>query len=133
MQRNFTRFIFSRCNVSNTSYNNRLVKFGLKCLKYRRWEFDLFTLYKIINGKYKVFFRKLFSFSHNKYQLRGNHKKIKFKHNFNNSHWLSSFFYRAKTMWNKLLQDVVSCERVEYFRLKLKRFNLSTIIISKIQ
>ena len=85
MQRNFTRLICSRCNISDTSYNDRLVKLGLKSLEYRRWEIDLFTLYKIINGNYKVFFSQFFSFSHKKYHLRGNNRKINRKHNFNNS------------------------------------------------
>ena len=40
----------------------------------------------------KIFFSQLFSFSHNKYQSRGNNRKIKCKHNFNNSQWQDSFF-----------------------------------------
>ena len=40
--------------------------------------------------------------------------------------------YRAKAMWNRLPQDIVSCEGVEHFRLKLKRFVLNTIKTSKI-
>ena len=31
------------------------MKLGLKSLQYRKLEFGLFTLYKITNGKYKVF------------------------------------------------------------------------------
>ena len=132
MQRSFTRLICNRCNISYTSYNDRLIKFGLKSLEYRRWEFDLLTLYKIINGKYKSFFNQFFIFSHNKYQLRGNNLKIKCKHDFKNSQWQGAFFHRAKDMWNRLPQDIVSCEEVEHFRLKLKIFVLSTINTSKI-
>ena len=117
VQRNFTRFVCSRCNISNTSYNDRLVKLGLKYLENRRWEFDLFTFYKIINGKYKGFSVNFSVFSHNKYLLRGSVRKIKCIHNFNNSLWQGSFFHRAKTMWNKLSQDVVSCEIAVNFRL----------------
>ena len=62
VQRNFTRLICSRCNISNTSYNDRLVKLGLKSLEYRRWEFDLFTLYKITNGNYKALYRQFLVF-----------------------------------------------------------------------
>ena len=40
--------------------------------------------------------------------------------------------YRAKAMWNRLPQDIVSCEGVEQFCLKLKRFYLNTINTSKI-
>ena len=133
MQRNFTRFVCNRCNIPNKSYNDRLIKLGLQSLEYRRWEFDLLTLYKIINGKYKVFFNQFFSFSQNSYDLRGNNKKITCKHDFKNGQWENSFFHRTKIMWNKLPQDVVSCERVEHFRSKLKRLNLNSINISKIQ
>ena len=79
VQRNFTRLICNRCNISDSSYNERLVKLGLRSLEYRRWEFDLFMLYEIINGKYKAFFSQFFSFSHNKNQLRGKTKKKKVK------------------------------------------------------
>ena len=74
VQRNFTRLICNRCNISDSSYNERLVKLGLRSLEYRRWEFDLFMLYEIINGKDKAFFSQFFSFSHIKYQLRRNNK-----------------------------------------------------------
>ena len=60
-------------------------------------------------------------------------KQIKCKNIFNNSQWQGSFFQRANTKWNKLPQDVVSCERVEHFCLKLKIFNLNSKNISKIQ
>ena len=36
-------------------------------------------------------------------------------------------------MWNRLPQDVVSCGRVEQFRLKLKKKELNNIDTSKIQ
>ena len=109
-----------------------MIKFGLESLEYIRWEFDLLTLYKIINGKYKSFFNQFFSFSQNKYQLRGINFKIKCKHDFQNSQWQSAFFHREKAMWNRLPLDIVSCEGVEHFRLKLKIFDLNTINTSKI-
>ena len=79
------------------------------------------------------FFSHFFSFSHIKYHLIGNNLKIKCKDNFNNSQWQGSFFHRTKTMWKKLPQDVVPCERGEHFRLKLKRFDLNSINISKVK
>ena len=80
----------------------------------------------------KVFLTSFFSFSQNENQLRGNNFKIKFKHDFQNRQWQGAFFHRAKAMWNRLPQDIVSCEKVEHFRLKLKRFDLNTINTSKI-
>ena len=29
-------------------------------------------------------------------------------------------------MWNRLPQEIVSCEGIKHFRLKLKRFDLNT-------
>ena len=133
MQRKFTRFVCNRCNISNTSYNDRLIKLRLESLEYRRWQFDLITLFKIINGKYKEFFNQFFVFSQNKYNLRGNDKKIKCKYNYNNSQWQNSFFCRTINMWNRLPQNVVSCGRVEHFRLKLKKIDLNSINTSKLQ
>ena len=60
----------------------------------------------------KIFFNQFFSFSHNKYQLREYNLKIKFKHDFKNSQWKGTFFHRTKVMWNRLPQDIVSCEGV---------------------
>ena len=80
----------------------------------------------------KVFLTSFFSFSHNKYQLRRNNLKKKCKHDFQISQWRGAFFHRAKAMWNRLLQDIVSCEGVIHFRLKLKRFDLNTINTNKI-
>ena len=81
----------------------------------------------------RFFFRNFFRNFHNKYQLRGNNRKLILKQNFNNSQWQGSFYHRAKNMLNKLEQGVVSFERVEHFRIKLKRFDLNSINISKIQ
>ena len=133
IQLKFTRLIFNRCNISNISYKERLTKLGLKSLEDRRWEFDLITLFIIINGKHKVFFDQFFSFYQKSYVLRGNNKKITCKHNFKNSQWQNSLFHRTMILWNKLPKDVVSCERVEHILSKLKKVFLSSIIVSKIQ
>ena len=84
VRRNITRFICNRCNIPNKSYKDRLIKLDLK---YGRWEFDLLTVYKTINGEYKVFLKQFFSFSQNNYELRENNKKITCKHDFKDSQW----------------------------------------------
>ena len=68
------------------------MKLGLESLEYRRWQFDLITLLKIVNGKYKEFINHFFVFSQTNYNLRGNDKKIKCKYSFNNSQWQNSYF-----------------------------------------
>ena len=71
-QRNFTRSVCNKCNISYTSYKNRLVKLGLEFLEYRKWQFDLITLLKIVNGKYEEFFNQFLVFSQTDYNLREN-------------------------------------------------------------
>ena len=46
----FTKKICFHCNISNTSYSHRLNLLNLKLLEYRRVEFDLMFMYKIIHG-----------------------------------------------------------------------------------
>ena len=67
VQRNFARFVCIRCKISNTLFKDRLVKLELKSLEYKRWQFDLITLFKIINAKYKEFFNKFIVFSQTNY------------------------------------------------------------------
>ena len=47
--------------------------------------------------------------------------------------WQNFFFYRSVKMWNELPNELVSCKYLEYFRLKLEKFNLNEILTSKIQ
>ena len=54
-------------------------------------------------------------------------------HNIINFQWQGLFFTNFNTMWNKLPQDVVLCERVKQFQLKLKIFRFITTDISIIQ
>ena len=85
VQRNFTRFVCNKCNISNTSYKDRLVRLRLEPLENRRWQFDLMTLSLTVNGKCKEFFNQFFVVSQTNYNLRGNDKIIKCKYNFNNN------------------------------------------------
>ena len=43
IQRKLTRLIFNRCNISYTSYIDRLSKLNIKILEFRRLEFVLIT------------------------------------------------------------------------------------------
>ena len=48
VQKRFTKKICYHCNISNTSYSHHLNILILKSLEYRRLEFDLMFMYKII-------------------------------------------------------------------------------------
>ena len=88
--------------------------------------------YKLVNGETTTNLQTIFEPFKNNYLLRDNNKKIICRHHFNNNVWHNSFFYRSVEMWNKLPNELVSCEKFEQFRLKLKNFDLNKIIISKI-
>ena len=71
---------------------------------------------------YKVFFDQFFKFCQKNYVLRRNDWKITLKHDFLNGQWQNSYFHRTLILWNKLPEEVVLFEKVENFRLKLKKF-----------
>ena len=132
VQRRYTRIMFSRCNISYTSYLDRLTKLNIKTLEYRRIKFDLITFFKIVNSETTINLKNFFEPYKTNYLLRGNNKKFTCRHHFNNDVWHNSFFYRSVEMWNKLPNDLVSCKKVEQFRLKLKKIDLNKLFISKI-
>ena len=67
------------------------MKLGLESPGYRRWQFELITLFKIVNGKYKELFKQFFVFTQTNYNLRGYDKKPNCKYSFKNSQWQNSF------------------------------------------
>ena len=70
VQRNFTRYAFTRCNIPFKSYNDRLCKLGIKSLEYRRLEFDLILMFKICHNLCDLQFSNYFEYRHCKYNLR---------------------------------------------------------------
>ena len=75
VQIRYTRRTCNRCNISNTSYLQRLVKLNLKYLEYRRLEFDLIILSKVVNGETTVNYDIFMYLTKKQYILRGNSKK----------------------------------------------------------
>ena len=69
VQKRFTKKICFCCNISNTSYSHRLNMLNLKSLEYRRVEFDLMFMYKIIHGYIDLNFSNIFSVCHSEYNL----------------------------------------------------------------
>ena len=132
IQRKYTRTVFNRCNISYTSYFDRLSKLGIKSLEYRRIEFDLITFFKLINCETTFNLQSIFEPYKSTYLLRGNNRKFRCRQNFNNNVWHNSFFYRSVELWNKLPDELVSCKKVEHFRLRLKKFDLNKYFVSKI-
>ena len=88
--------------------------------------------FELVNDETTINLQSIFEPYKNNYLLRGNNKKFTYRHHFNNDVWHNSFFYRSVEVWNKLPNELVSCKNVEQFRLKLKKFDLYKIFISKI-
>ena len=127
VQKRFTKKICYRCKIPNTSYAHRLHLLNIKSLEYRRLEFDLVFLYKIINGIVNVKFTDFFTFCHTSYYLR--------RHKFHiaslrrpKSEQLNNFFpCRASRVWNKLPNNIVSAATLSVFKNRLKFFDLNSI------
>ena len=127
VQRRYTKQIFRRCGIPFVSYDDRLEKLGIKSLQYRRIEFDIIMLYKIMHGLSFLNFDDFFTFRTTSYDLRGNARKIDTAKNFNSCQWMSTFFVRVTKFWNFLPNEIACLPSLNLFRSKLKRFDLSPL------
>ena len=127
IQGRFTKYIFLRCGIPFSSYEDRLYKLNLRSLKHRRIMYDLILIYKIINNLSDLNFLDFFSYRSIKYNLRGNSTKIDttFKHN--SDEWRSSFFSRAVRYWNSLPDSIASSSSLQIFKTKIKTIDLDIL------
>ena len=128
IQRDFTRFACRRSGIKFNSYNHRLQLLNLKSLEYRRIEFDLLFLYKIVYGLCFLNFSDYFIFKHCPYSLRRNSLQIQPLATFSNRVWDHCFFNRVPKVWNQLPDEVVTSKDLQMFRFKLKQFDLTHIV-----
>ena len=77
IQRKYTRTVFNRCNISYTSYFDRLSKLGIKSSEYGRIEFDLITFLKLINYQTTINLQSIFEPYKSTYLLRVNNRKFR--------------------------------------------------------
>ena len=127
VQVRFTKYIFRRCGIPFTSYEDRLYKLNLKSLKHRRIIYDLLLTYKIINGLSDMKFSDFFVFRSTQYNLRGNPNKINTIFKQNSDQWRSSFFNRAVKYWNALPENVASSSSLQIFKSKIRSINLDSL------
>ena len=92
VQIRYTKQICNRCNIPNISYQDRLYKLDLRSLKDRKKEFDLISMFKIINGISVLSFYDYFYFKSTKYSLRNSAAKIRTHKHFNCDTWYRCFF-----------------------------------------
>ena len=120
IQRRYTRFVFRKCSIPYSSYEDRLQKIDFMTLKQRREFYDLVLVYKMINGLSDLHFDDYFSHITTPYSLRSHSLQIKSLHSCTSTQSLTSFFGRTPAMWNKLPEKVVFANSLTIFKSLLK-------------
>ena len=119
VQRLFTR---QMGNLRQYSYMERLRILNLESLEARRIMFDLVFLYKIVNSLVEIERESFFTMN------SGNTRGHKFKINvqYARTNYRKYFFVnRTVRIWNLLPANIVDCNSVASFKLKLKSYDLN--------
>lgn len=127
VQRHFTRQICIRCNISFCSYKDRLEKFNIKSLEYRRHEYDLILMYKICHNLSDLNFHNFFSYRKSAYNLRQHSWTIQSYSDPKHNQFQNFFTNRIPKIWNKLPEDIVSAPSLSSFKSRIKKFDLYSI------
>ena len=115
VQRRFTKRID---NASNLDYQDRLCKFKLPSLEYRRLRGDLIEVYKILHGIYDPVTTKKLLTVNNLDKTRGHSYKLTKKRT--NSRQFQCFFTnRVISMWNELPSEAVNAESLNIFKNRI--------------
>ena len=129
IQRTFSKKVCQRLNLSFNNYLDRLRILKITSLEYRRLEFDLILLFKILNGN--IFVKLDDELSYNdlgeKYNLRRNSYQIKSRSGFKTDIRLKFFITRTIKVWNKLPQLIVESQSPSIFKNRLHKFDLHDI------
>ena len=127
VQRFFTRKVCQRCRVPYTSYKDRLYRLNIGSLEYRRLEFDLLFVYKMLNNLIDITTTDFFSFHEIHYNMRSHTKRLRSKLPQKNDKQKNFFSNRCASIWNSLPPEIVLSPTYNIFRVRLKRFDLNTI------
>jgi hypothetical protein len=98
------------------SYEQRLCQLNLTTLETRRLRGDLIEVYKLVHGLEDISADKFFVLSSG--NLRGHRFKL-FKKRFSSNIGKYSFSNRVVDVWNKLPDNIVSCNTVASFKGKI--------------
>jgi hypothetical protein len=115
VQRRATRMI---PELHGQTYEQRLLKVNLTTLETRRLRGDLIEMFKVVKGFDKT---NLSLTTSNSSNLRGHSLKL-FKQRFNTNVGKFVFVNRTVDEWNKLSEDIISCNTVNCFKNKLDRY-----------
>ena len=128
VQRYFTRKVCRRCSIPYVSYKDRLFKLNLRSLEYRRSEFDLMFLYKMLNNLLDLDTTEFFSMSAAIYNTRSHNKRICSKLPLKTLGQSNYFSNRTAPIWNLLPSEIVTAPTYSIFHKRLKYFNLYTVV-----
>ena len=106
-------------NFHNLSYEQRLSELMLTTLETRRLRGDLIQVFKIMKGFDDLNYQDFFVVSTNR--SRGHTLKL-FKARFNTNCGKFMFSNRLVDKWNRLSEDIISCNTVEAFKVKLDQY-----------
>ncbi|MEC8568985.1 MAG: reverse transcriptase domain-containing protein, partial [Pseudomonadota bacterium] len=123
VQRYFLRTLCRRASLPKASYSERLYWLNLTSLEYRRLNFDLVYVFKIINGLIDLPFENLFTFINTPYNLRRHRYTLKVE-KFKTNTRKYFFSNRVAPVWNKLPETVVYSRNLEEFKNQLNKIDL---------
>ena len=127
VQRYFTRKVCQRCRIPYASYKDRLSKLNIRSLEYRRVEYDLLFLYKIVNGLLDVNAAKFFDTTEAHHNTRSHDLRIRSKLPLKSLSQSNFFSNRCASIWNLLPSDIVRAPTYRVLRSRLKCFDLYTV------
>ena len=105
---------------------DRLYKLNIPSLEYRRLEFDLVMVFKILHKLVDLKMENFFTFYESPYNTR-RHKFCLKVNPYKCLQYKNSFANRVVELWNKLPSDIVSCNNINIFKQRLKNFDLRNI------
>ena len=126
VQRNFTRRInyFRVDHPCYQTYTERLNAYNLETLESRRVKHDLILMYKLTHNLVDLDINSLCKIVNNKYDMRGNSKKLKPSSIPKLESVKYEFCNRVIPKWNALTEECVSSKTVSAFKQYLKNANL---------
>jgi hypothetical protein len=113
---NVQKRVLNMLNLKSNSYEGKLVEVNMSTLETRRLRGDLIEVFKIFKGFDVVNSHGFFTLSST--SLRGHGFKL-YKHRFLTDVGKFSFSNRIVNEWNLLTPELLSCNTVEQFKIRL--------------
>jgi hypothetical protein len=108
-----------RSDWSDLTYEERIKKFKLPTLTYRRKRGDTIEVFKMTSGSYDTSLPSLFILNNNS-RTRGHSKKL-YQHRAAKSRRNNFFTQRTVNIWNNLRESVISAKTTKSFESRLDK------------